>query len=214
MRKRGKVVQFILDKFEDDPRGAWSVSELAQGHYSVSTAAVTKAHRVAVLRAMARVCELEPRYKTLRRETLTKVIYDGTDLFSTCMGVIKGTHNYRDDRSDKTKMKDFGKDRKPGGRIYRDVELHKARISGDDARVEELDAEIKAEREAQMKAANTAFRKAINPPPPFEEMKNAAGLAAMKLFNEYPDECAEAGDIVFTTETDLTFKIARITEAE
>ena len=66
--RRGRLVAGILAAFAADPDAALTVADIAMPAYGVGLDGVSKAHRVAVLRAMRRVRELEPRFGSLNGE--------------------------------------------------------------------------------------------------------------------------------------------------
>jgi hypothetical protein len=76
----GRLVARILAVFGADPDAALTVADIAMPAYGVELGRVTKAHRVAVLRAMRRVVELEPRFGLMNGEGPQgqMVIYDRT----------------------------------------------------------------------------------------------------------------------------------------
>src|SRR4051812_36486322 len=61
-KRHGRLVAGILATFAADPDAALTVADIAMPAYGVELREVTKKHRVAVLRAMRRVCELEQRF--------------------------------------------------------------------------------------------------------------------------------------------------------
>jgi hypothetical protein len=90
-RKHGRLVAHMLGVFAVDPDAALTVADVAMAAYGVPLHQVTKAHRVAVLRAMRRLNQLDRRWQ-LRNGEGTQgqvIIYDCTRVLSHGLAVEK-----------------------------------------------------------------------------------------------------------------------------
>jgi hypothetical protein len=90
------LVAGILVMFAADPDGAFTVADVAMRAYGVGLRQVTKVHRVAVLRAMRRVCAVEPRFglENGMGGEGQMVVFDGTRVLSRGLGVLKCRSGY------------------------------------------------------------------------------------------------------------------------
>jgi len=98
-RKHGRLVAHILAAFAADPDAALTVADIAMPAYGVELRQVTKAQRVAVLRAMRRAVELEPRFGLMNGEGSQGqlVVHDRTRVMSYALARLKADwcHRYQ-----------------------------------------------------------------------------------------------------------------------
>jgi hypothetical protein len=85
------LVAGILATFAVDPDAALTVADIAMPAYGVELRQVTKAHRVAVLRAMRRVREIEPRFGLMDGQGPEgqTIVYDRTRVLSYGLARLK-----------------------------------------------------------------------------------------------------------------------------
>jgi hypothetical protein len=153
--KHGRLVAHILDAFAADPDVALTVADVAMPAYGVPLRQVTKAHRVAVLRAMRRLNQLDRRWQLMNGEGAQGqvVLYDGSRVLSYGLARLKADYlrryQYRerdtpDEAALRARIAPGGEDHRlvvPGGAWWRRTLLRLAKLAGDAALVERLEAE-------------------------------------------------------------------------
>jgi hypothetical protein len=175
----------ILAWFEADPDIALSVADIAIRAYGVELSQVKKAHRVAVLRAMRRACDLEQRFGLLDGEGPQgqTIIFDRVRVLSYGLARLKADHVYHYQWSRVPKEDDGPEDEAslrarlaPGGGHHayvtanggwwRHADEARAELEGD----RETAAKLRAEREADWAAIvdvglKAGFLRKRRPPP-------------------------------------------------
>ncbi len=96
-RKHGRLVAHILAAFAADPDAALTVADIAMPAYGAELWQVTKAQRVAVLRAMRRAVELEPRFGLMNGEGSQGqlIAYDRTRVLSYALARLKANYYHQ-----------------------------------------------------------------------------------------------------------------------
>ena len=91
-RKHGRLVEHILAAFAAEPDAALTVADVAMCAYGVELHQVAKKHRVAVLRAMRRASELEPRLALMDGDGAQgqTIVHDRTRPLSYGLARLKG----------------------------------------------------------------------------------------------------------------------------
>jgi hypothetical protein len=167
---RFALVAGILAAFAADPDGAFTVADVAMRAYGVELRQVTKVHRVAVLRAMRRVREVEARFGLENGEGPQgqMVIFDRTRVLSYGLGMLKAdggsyyqwSWDRRTDTEEKLRARlaepgdIFNGFVSPGGVWWRHVQEAIAEVNGDHEAV----ARMAAEAEARSAAFLNGFR--------------------------------------------------------
>jgi hypothetical protein len=192
-RRHGRLVAGILATFAVDPDAALTVADIAMLAYGVELPEVTKAHRVAVLRAMRRVCELEPRFGLVDGDGPLgqAIIYDRTRALSYGLARLKADYLYhyqwsrvpRGEGSEpegeaalRARLAPGGDHHHeyvtPGGGWWRHARKALAELEGDQETLAKVSAEQQAEWAAMMAFASEAgFVRDPRPaPPPLPEV--------------------------------------------
>ncbi len=223
-------MQFLLDKFEDDPGGAWTTTDLAIEYYGVQMVDITKSHRGTMVRVMKKVAEIRHEILTENSRGVTgqMVVFDGTHPLSRCIADIKrdsfygyqngwydylaGKRVYSQNRDRKIlhgRLEEFADQLLPGGRLYLEAEIFKAEMNDDTDKAAELKAELQMRLKEPISEHKAANGNIVNSSPSVEELETNAGLAAMKLLSECPDK----DEFVYEMESNgMSFKIVRITD--
>jgi hypothetical protein len=206
-KKRGKLVQCILDLFEQKPGHAFTTADLAMVAYGTPHWwQVTRSQRVEVQRAMKRAVEVDSKLNLNRWSTgayAQRVIYDSTDIESRMMCDLKANqweHGYQnptwgyDSSADERSVRNWmakcreKDDYKPGGCSYRVTQLAIARLNGDVETITALEAE-QAHEAAEAKKTLAALAARLNSPPESEAILRK--VVSMLVSIEASDEDLE-----------------------
>lgn len=172
-QRHGRLVQSVFDAFAADPDNAYTTADLAMRAYGVELDGVTRAHRVAMQRAMKRACEIERRLRCENGDGPEGqlIIFDCTSVPSYAMFRLKTDwlYHYQWTRggycwpySEKQLREKLAEPRyqeyiQPGGAWSDHVEYFRAEVTGDT----ETAARLKAKRDAEMAAWAASMQAAM-----------------------------------------------------
>ncbi|MCF8002669.1 MAG: hypothetical protein K9L32_00420 [Chromatiaceae bacterium] len=171
----GKIETAIADALTQmHPHDHLTTTALCMRVYGVTKRKIEKKHRVSVLRAMRRLVEREPRYVLDQSLDTGEVqLFDGTNPEAW----LRADHP----RLEWNRLLElYGDELKEGSRPWAKAERHKAKISGDNARMAELDQEADKRANALMAGIGASLR---GEPPP-EELLSQAGNLLYRWFEQ------------------------------
>jgi hypothetical protein len=175
----GKIEQAIGEALEGlSASGYIGTTELCARAYGIEKADVEKKHRVSVLRAARRYLDRNPRFDTAHAHDGEVLFFDGTSLEARFWAAHSEDHGSRE-----SILKYHGSRMEPGGRYWRQTEIHKAKLAGDSTRVEELETESK--RKFAASCANLTAT--LSGEPPAEQLAQKA-VALLKRYFERTGE--------------------------